>query len=93
MKLLGKTTLAATLILFSIKLNAQQPVNPWLEADRIVEEIGSVKIPENKILTISTKNAKNATKAINNAILACSKAGGGLVITPCWHFLPVRLCF
>jgi polygalacturonase len=70
----------------SVTLSAQEPANPWQQADDIIKEIGSVKLSEKKVITISTKNAKNATKAINNAIVACNKAGGGKVIIPKGEF-------
>ncbi len=81
-----RSLLIAIVTFLSITLNAQELANPWLQADNIVKEIGAVTLSEKKVITISTKNAKNATKAINNAIISCNKAGGGKVVIPKGEF-------
>jgi polygalacturonase len=60
----------------------------WQKADGIVNDIlmKMRPIPEIKVITISIKDAKDATKAINKAIEDVNKAGGGKVIIPKGEF-------
>ncbi|MDR2907506.1 MAG: glycoside hydrolase family 28 protein [Bacteroidales bacterium] len=58
----------------------------WEQVEQIVQAIGQVPLSEKKVITISAKQAKDATKAINKAIADCNKAGGGKVIIPAGEF-------
>ncbi|MDR2906414.1 MAG: right-handed parallel beta-helix repeat-containing protein [Bacteroidales bacterium] len=75
------------LIAFSFFANASAQItpNPWLKAEDLVKSVESSVYA--KTITISTQNIGNATKAINDAIEACNKAGGGKVIIPKGEFL------
>ncbi|GHV36773.1 glycoside hydrolase [Bacteroidia bacterium] len=60
----------------------------WKKADGIVEDILMNVRPifEKKVITINIKDAKDATKVINKAIVDVNKAGGGKVIIPQGEF-------
>lgn len=80
-----------------VRLGAQQPQDPWLDVERILQRIVPPEFPQREyILTAfgAKGDGKNdCTQAFRKAIERCNAAGGGKVVVPQGIYLtgPIRL--
>ena len=68
----------------------QSAADPWLQADEIRQRIRAPEFPD-RDFSVTEYGAKgdkdtDCTKSINDAIRACSEAGGGRVVVPAGNY-------
>jgi len=87
-----KALITLSLAIFATSVFAQS-ASPWRSVDEIARTAGRASNLEGRVITISTTHAQNATQAINDAIVASNRAGGGRVVIPrgLFHTGPIVL--